>query len=557
MTIKKIGIFPAGHFIHNRLLWETLNRLYPVHFQGVESCNSPGLDALLILEGDVSLAGPMVGNGVPRFVVVEGPGKERAAAAGTVKFGGGSSLAQCFRNREFKEEAAFEFSALKPVAGDELLAARGDRTFWACNRREGSVVHRVAAGPPIFEKGEYLHDHFRPARFLRLLPLLHFLRDVTKDIDGTPPPLRACLVFDDPNLWRGGYGCLDFRQLLEHARRHRYHAAIATVPLDSWRANSEVAGLFRENPANLSLLIHGNNHLKHELAHPGSESVCLQVLAQALWRIERLERRHGLTVARVMTPPHGVFALEMFPAMLKLGFEGALITTDLFLRHESHAALPAGFGFEMTEMLGGGLPAMARIRVAGDWESEVCFAAFRHQPMLLCGHHQDAEGDMDYLARIADLVNSLGEVRWSGLSEITRSNYKLFPAGDSLTVRMYGRRSEIDIPAGIRAVRIERPWIENDSQEELAVTCQDGARLFRVQAGPAVELFPTSQAPQRLELRSLADCAVNPDEIAPLKLGPWIILRRFMTEARDRTYPLRRLFAGKQSSRGRQAWAES
>jgi hypothetical protein len=72
-----------------------------------------------------------------------------------------------------------------------------------------------------------------------------------------------------------------------------------------------------------------------------------------------------------------------------------------------------------------------------------------------------------------------------------------------------------------------------------------------------VDLSLKLQTPQRLEMRSLANCAVNPDEIAPLKLGPWIILRRFMTEARDRTYPLRRFIAGKRNSRRRQAWAES
>ena len=68
---------------------------------------------------------------------------------------------------------------------------------------------------------------------------------------GGAPPLRAAIVFDDPNLrWRS-YGYIDYRRLVEHADEHGYHAAMAMIPLDAGAAAPADGALFarRRGPA--------------------------------------------------------------------------------------------------------------------------------------------------------------------------------------------------------------------------------------------------------------------------------------------------------------------
>ena len=73
------------------------------------------------------------------------------------------------------------------------------------------------------------------------------------------------MLFDDPNLrWRS-YGFINYGELLEHADAHGYHVAMAMIPLDAGRPNRAAAALFRERRDRLSLVFHGNDHIKGEL----------------------------------------------------------------------------------------------------------------------------------------------------------------------------------------------------------------------------------------------------------------------------------------------------
>src|SRR5208283_5127567 len=108
-------------------------------------------------------------------------------------------------------------------------------------------------------------------RFLEMLPLLQWLREICAGASPVGPPLRACFIFDDPNLHWPRYGFVDYRQLAAQAEKENYHVSFATIPVDAWFTHSGTAGIFREHRSRLSLLIHGNNHTKRELARPYTE----------------------------------------------------------------------------------------------------------------------------------------------------------------------------------------------------------------------------------------------------------------------------------------------
>jgi hypothetical protein len=153
---------------------------------------------------------------------------------------------------------------------------------------------------PELEGERILRDLFAD-RALALVALIHFLRSVTQRNSFVQPPLRAALLFDDPNLrWRT-YGFIDYERLLEGARTHGYHASMAMVPLDGRLQHRATVDLFRRNPEHLSLVFHGNNHADQELMRSDDDPGALALAAQAMRRAERFESRYGLRMDRVMT----------------------------------------------------------------------------------------------------------------------------------------------------------------------------------------------------------------------------------------------------------------
>ena len=192
-----------------------------------------------------------------------------------------------------------------------------------------------------------------------LLPLLHFLRQLLADEGWKLPAPRAAFVIDDPNLHWPSYGFLKYPQLAEHASRHGYHLAFATVPLDGWRVDARAVATMREHPAALSLLIHGNDHVARELAGLDSDRQAEAAMAQALRRIAALERASGLSVARVMAPPHGVCSEAALRAMFRLGFEAACISRPYPWRDGLPAPTPLA-GWHPAELVAGGIPVAPR-----------------------------------------------------------------------------------------------------------------------------------------------------------------------------------------------------
>ena len=245
-----------------------------------------------------------------------------------------------------------------PQDADRVLATADDGPAWWENgspdsRQQTSIfpLARLAAG-------DTLREYLRPGRFMELAPLLHLLRVITAEAL-TEPSLRACFVIDDPNLHWSSYGHLDYRQLIEHARRGGYHAALAMVPLDGWLAHARTAALLRENRTSVSLHIHGNDHTSHELGRLVDDRDAERVVAQALRRIRTFERRAGVSVDRVMAPPHERCSEHSLRAMWRLGLDAACISTPHPWRDGESAASPL-LGWRPAELVAGGLPVLPR-----------------------------------------------------------------------------------------------------------------------------------------------------------------------------------------------------
>ena len=253
------------------------------------------------------------------------------------RFADEDEVAFPFRNRRVRTPVPQLYRPLGTDAFDKVLATTSSGVLWSVRRINGVPHYRSAL--PLLAMGpeQALSDVMGGDRFIENLPLMHFLFEL-----GAPrwqaPPLRAAFIFDDPNLHWPTYGYVRYKDVAERAIRENFHAAFAVIPLDVWFTHQPTASIFRQNRRSLSLLIHGNNHGKHELAQAACAARTDALLRQAVRRIEHLESKAGLDVCRVTVPPHGACSSHVLAALPAAGFEAACISPGSLKAHSVNAA---------------------------------------------------------------------------------------------------------------------------------------------------------------------------------------------------------------------------
>ena len=395
--------------------------------------------------------------------------------------------------------------------------------MWA-RRPSSEAPLYVCSVPPIdLAAGESLRDYFRPGRFVSLLPLVHLLTEVTKDRQWTPPPLRASLIIDDPNLHWPTYGYVRFAELAHHARAHGYHAAMATIPLDLWYADPRAVRIFRESPAQLSLVVHGNDHTRSELAQPRPLADALDVVSHVLERIGSFERRTGLAIGRVMVPPHGDCNDTMFAALAMTGFDAV----SWSVKPRSDIS-----GWETAEFAPGGMPSLHRT-LLGDWD-DLPFRAYLRQPIVLEGHHTDLSEGLDVLERVSSEVNGLGDVTWTSPARIAETNYSVSRRESALSVRMFSRRVVLAVPEGVDRISVETPAYAGQSEETVRVR-----RTGTTETWASASLSEAMQVEpgREIEIRLMRPPG-SPSQSDGPSVSLWPPIRRSLTESRDRVLPL-------------------
>ncbi len=346
-------------------------------------------------------------------------------------------------------------------------------------------------------------------------------------------------MIDDPNLHWRTYGALDFAALASHATHAGYHVAMATIPLDAWWVYPAAARLFREHPEHLSLAVHGNDHIKRELWRARSEPQALANLAQALQRVERLERRSGLAVSRVMVAPHEACSDQTLGLLMRLGYDAATLARPfpwigIDDQQSRYARSPEDVmnGWFPADLRRDGFPILMR-REFFELD-EAVLRAYLDQPLIFFGHM----GDLEALEPVAREINSLPAVRWCSLGEIAATNFATKrPGPRSLELRPFARRVRIDMPEDVEDIAVEWPrpgagtvWVESSGGDRGGVA---GGRA----TDPKLIRVPPGVSDLQLTLVPADAVAHTTVPLPPRALRP--IARRFATEARDRALPLR------------------
>ena len=501
---------PPEAFESRKRLFAAIAEALDVRIVPLDSSSASAASAAIVF-GGIEAAGSLPTMVLPSDPPRTGEGFTEVTFASTTRIDrslSGASLAH----------RALRLDELPDVSEDDVLARAGGLPVWVYRGN----LERVAVGISELGASESLRNRLQGGAFLPLVPIVDFLRRAAS-ARFTPPPPRAAFLFDDPNLHSTSYGYIDFRRLAADARRAGYHAAFATIPLDTWYASRAAVNLFASHGDVLSLIVHGNNHVRRELAQPLDPDARRALLAQGLRRIERFEHRHGIPVARVMAPPHGACSEAMAADMASLGYDALCVSRPYPWRDEAPPDRVLA-GWHPAEIVASGLPVIPRLHLGAD-RDEIVLRAFLRQPIILYGHHGDVREGLDVLREAADQVNKVGDVRWSPLEEIVSGSYDERIEGERLRLRLYTRRAHVLVPEGIGELSVE--WAGEAGS----------GRIF-VDGKPEHEFSASAAGGSAVEVRVGPRGSPDPHAERSTRRQAWPYVRRGLAETRDRLLPL-------------------
>lgn len=528
-----VGVTPAQQLESRPRLFAALEAALPVRFEAREAGAHRGLDALLVL-GDEGGPAVTLPADLPTLTLAvpepPAPGKARDNSHADLE-----ALDPRLRGATLPDErievALGQAEAEITAEGAKVVASCGGTPTWA---RRGANETALLI-PAELAPREALRERLCDRRSAALLPLLHFLRDRTEAIRWRAPATRASLLFDDPNLHWPSYGFVKLGELGAHARAHDYHVALATVPLDAWFAHPAALRALRESDGAISLLVHGNDHDGGELGRVASEADAVSLAAQARRRVEAFGRRTGVTVDRVMVPPHEACSQATLSGLRRCGFEAITMTRPYpWVEFEPHSWLArpeetgALVGWGPAEFVEG-VPVLLRHPIAGRSKAELTLRAFLDQPLILYGHHEDALGGPEALLEAVEEVNRLGPTQWGSLSEIAATSFETRRDGSRLAVRLLTRKAQIEIPAEIEELTVELPevGIEPD-QQTLRIAGEE------IHPGEPLAIEPGNT----VEITLSPVDAIDPAAVPAPRRRPLAVARRLASEGRDRLRPL-------------------
>lgn len=518
-------------------MFNALGEIFGIRFEERNFANDSGLDAWIYPEINLESIIPIQNTQLPSYSVISEKHLIACGESSTIIFNRDPSIPKVLQNRVVRSDEAIKLKGLPNMLSDYItLADKAGAPIWAVQANSHCYQHYVALPIPELNNNEPIFHHFNGNQFLTLLPLLGFLYQLTDDRRWDSPPLQACFMFDDPNLHWPTYGYIDFLAMARHAEQHNYHASFATIPLDAWFAHFPTVSLFQKYHERLSLLIHGNDHINEELARNITNEERTRMLKQALFRIEKLEKRTNISIDRVMAPPHGACSEETLKEMALVGYEAASISRGSLAHYNRDANWVRTLGMRPVDNIQG-LPVFPRFRISMDCQNAILVAALLRQPIIPVGHHQDVAENMDMLEHLSHYINSFGEVRWSNMASISRAHYSKMIDNNTLHLKMYSNMIDLLIPEGINQILVERPWWEEDRLGSLLIKTVEGFK----NSAPIVFNAPLSVQPgQQIQLifsTQLSDLQENYG-YSLNKFTVWPSIRRMITEARDRLAPI-------------------
>jgi hypothetical protein len=370
-----------------------------------------------------------------------------------------------------------------------------------------------------------VRDHFFSA-----VPFVSYIRWAFAHCSWNAAEPSACLVIDDP-LLRTRYGFLRFRELLAVMKQARFSTSIAFIPWNWRRSDPKVVQLFKDNPDNYSLCIHGCDHTGGEFGISNQRQ--LRVIArEANRRMSLHEERTGLIHDRVMVFPQGIFSEQAIIELKHAGFN-AVVNTEVHSNLLGVRKLRISDVWDVAIMSYANFPVYTR-RYPAQGIENLAFDLLLGKPCLVVVHHDFFTNGY---ARLADFIEQLNALKvsltWRSLGDVVRRGYrqKKLPS-NCVEIEMYGSELLIENHSG-RTMNYSVRRRESDPHTIESVYA--GSR--RVQwnsAGDHIEftldLAPGESTLLRLLFKPAEDVVLRGHNFTH---SAKTVLRRYLSEARD------------------------
>ena len=512
-------------------LWSVLEAVFPIRFV-VPGEGETGLErtprVTWAVRSGSSGAWEEGGGPVLRLLPGDMPPAASVPRPESVVFSDERTVPFPFRGRSVETIIDGRVSAWSAGDGERVLARIENQPVWTVSDHKAGRLYCSGFEIPAIGPDQNLQDVLNGTRFVEILPLLEFLRHVCGDAQVNGPVLRACFMFDDPNLHWPRYGHVDFREIASQAQRHRYHVSFATVPLDRWFTHRPTAALFREQVRSISLLVHGNDHTHEELARAATDRARMRVLRQAIRRVEMLERTSGIEVSKVMAAPHGACSEDMLKLLPQHGFEAATISHGSLRRHNRGRSWTRHLGYVPAEMIRG-CPVLPRWRLAVDAHNTVLLAAYLRQAIILVGHHRDLKDGTEMMDALAHFINGLGAVRWGSMAEMVQWGSSWHVVDGECVIEPLAGTGVCVVPAGVERFAVRPPPGQTWHTWKMSM---EGTPMATASVGETIVMPGIEGRKIRVDnvLVSQPEAGVD----VSLRPGLLPLSRRLLTEMRDR-----------------------
>jgi hypothetical protein len=365
--------------------------------------------------------------------------------------------------------------------------------------------------------------------FLSVVPLVLYIKWAFARTCWSAPKTNACLVIDDPVL-KSTHGFVNFQELLSLMKRHKFTSNIAFIPWNWRRSTPNVVRLFRENPENYSVSVHGCDHTRAEFGSSDRQ----RLYWKAQQALDRMNRHQTITEIRydpVMVFPQGIFS-EAAMSALKHTDLIAAVNNDIISADPQRRAINLSELWDIAVM-GYTFPLFTR-RYPWEGIENFAFDALLGKPAIVVIHHDYCS---NHCSRLIDFIERLNALKyaptWRSLGEVVRRSCRRREvSSDTVEIEMYAAELRVENRSPqrkrflIRRRECEPSAIREicDGSNPIAWNSENGHISFEI------ELSAGESKMVGIRFHELTGNECNGDNL-PYRFKA--MLRRYLCEARD------------------------
>ena len=278
--------------------------------------------------------------------------------------------------------------------------------------------------------------------FFSVVPLVLYIKWAFAETCWSTSETNACLVIDDPVL-KPTHGFVNFQELLSLMKQHKFSTNIAFIPWNWRRSAPQVVRLFKENPDNYSVSVHGCDHTRAEFGGADRRRLYWKT-RQALDRMNRHESITGISHDRVMVFPQGIFSEAAMSALKHSGIIAA-VNSDVISSDSQPRAVTISEVWDIAVMGYSDFPIFTR-RYPWEGLANFAFDALLGKPAIALIHHDYCS---DHCARLIDFIDRLNALKcrliWRSLAEVvSRSCRQRELSSGAVEIEMYAAELRVD-----------------------------------------------------------------------------------------------------------------